>query len=72
MSYSAWDFIAELIDRTGSKELNFTKQRLDAVQGRVPLIIIDGDHIRLLAGIPEAWPEEPNGDMLNGFEVDGS
>ena len=74
MAYSAWDYLSEVLDRTGSKELNFTKERLDAVKGRVPMIIIDGDHHKLMMGTPEAWPEEPNGDMMNGhdIEVNGS
>lgn len=47
------------MERTESKELNFTKARLDAVKGRVPMIIRDGDHYKLKMGKPEVWPEEP-------------
>lgn len=70
MAYSAWDFLCEVISRTESRELNFTKERLDAVKGDVPMIFRDGDHYKLRYGTPEAWPEEPNGDMLNGFEAE--
>lgn len=69
MCYSAWDFISEILERTGSKELNFTRERLDAVKGRVPMVIRDGDHYRLTTGIPESWPdigEHVNADMTNG------
>ena len=76
MSYSAWDFLSEVLDRTSSKELNFTKERLDAVKGRVPMIVRDGDHYKLTTGIPEAWPdigETVNADMQNGYdEISGN
>ena len=83
MAYSAWDYLSEVLDRTGSKELNFTKERLDAVKGRVPMIIIDGDHHKLMMGTPEAWPESErridvigsNGNTglhYDDFEVDGA
>ena len=72
MSYSAWDFISELLTRTHGGELHFRLDRMEAVKGRVPIILIDGNTITLQTGRPVAWPdigEHINGDMVNGHDA---
>ena len=72
--YSSWDYLAAIIYRLHGKEINITQSDLEAVKNHVVSSEYHHGKITLRLGIPEAWPEEPNGDMMNGhdFEVDGA
>jgi hypothetical protein len=70
--YSSWQIAAAIVSRIGGKEIHLKMEELDAVKDMVLIAEYHPGKIIYRLGKPEAWPEEPNGDMLNGFEVDGA
>lgn len=70
--YTSWEVAAAIVSRISGKEIHLKLEELDAVKGMVLMAEYHPGKIVYRLGTPEAWPEEPNGDMLNGFEVDGA
>jgi hypothetical protein len=70
--YSSWEVAAAIIKRISGMEIHLTMEELEAVRGTVPIAEYHPGKVVYRIGTPEAWPEEPNGDMINGFEVDGA
>lgn len=70
--YTSWEVAAAIVKRISGQEIHLKMEELDAVKGMVLMAEYHPGKIVYRLGTPEAWPEEPNGDMLNGFEVDGS
>lgn len=64
--YTSWEVAAAMIRRLAGKEIHLTMEELDAVKGTVPMAEFHPNKIVYRVGTPEAWPEEPNLDMLNG------
>lgn len=73
MRYTSWEVAAAIIARISGKEINLTHEELEAVRGTVPVAEYHPGKVVYRIGTPEAWPEEPNGDMLNGHkDLDGN
>lgn len=70
--YTSWEVAAAIVSRISGKEIHLKMEELDAVKGMCLIAEYHPGKIVYRIGTPEAWPEEPNGDMLNGFEVDGA
>ena len=72
--YSSWEVAAAIIRRISGHEIHLAMEELEAVRGTVPIAEYHPGKVVYRIGTPEAWPEEPNGDMMNGhdIEVNGS
>jgi len=64
--YSSWEVAAAIIRRISGHEIHLAMEELEAVRGTVPIAEYHPGKVVYRIGTPEAWPEEPNGDMMNG------
>ena len=64
--YTSWEVAAAIVSRLGGKEIHLKMEELDAMKGMVLTAEYHPGKIVYRLGVPEAWPEEPNRDMLNG------
>ena len=60
--------------RLHRREVNITTDELAEAEKYVLLSFYRDDKVLCQIGSAEAWPDEPNGDMMNGhdIEVNGS